>query len=558
MSRNDVRPTAMRAFEEEDRVDSALSKSERRVKIDMNDTWMIRFLPVQMGKEKQFYVRLAQHWWNKSPIYCPRHLPVSWGGDPDFQCPVCAVAERLQESNSEDLRDLGYAARVQLRRKMWCIVYDKEDSRGRVDEQPIEEILNPYSFEMSKTTWQDFKKLQGWAINRRRDNTGSDLGLLDLETGCNLLASHTSKGIRLDKHEPGPIFDLKSPEYQDYIDQIFERIRTPNIIIPKENQLIQLALKIEEASEGGTRRRTQRSRRGDDDDRGGRRSFRGQRDEDDADNDNDGWRSRKSRSDDDDRGGYRRSRDEQDQEPRGRRSDDAEDDRPRRSRQDEDDRDSRRSEAEPASRRRDVDDDDRAEDNGRRGAPSRRPNEDREPEDDVRQSDRQTPPGRRTTDGPPSARRGERDDSRDDARDEDRGNRRSPRESQRQVDSEELDRDQEPKTSRRVNAPPPPSARQTANAAGEDNDDDGDLGPQRKPTENSSESETAQSHKTGGQSSIDEEEDNVPEENKDHAPAQREAVDEAPPEVTATGSAAKRTSASDLQRRLDRLGARKH
>lgn len=302
---NDVRPTALsRYMEEDEQAISTLSKAARRVKIETNHTWNIRFLPVEMGPDKRPYVRLAQHWRNNKPLTCPRHTPKAWGGDPDFNCPVCDVSERLNESSNDDIRNLGYQARCVLRFRFWCVVFDKEDARGKIEEMPLEEILNPYEFDMYKTTWEDFKKYQNWAMNRRRGNAEpSEWGIMDLETGVNMLATHGAKGTRLDRTDPGPIFDLNDPDFDAKIKRIWARLRKPVITVASERQLLEMAVKFEEDAEGGGRRRSTRSR---DDDRGSR--GRG--------------RSAGEDEDDDTRGSDRRSRisGEDDDEPRSRRA----------------------------------------------------------------------------------------------------------------------------------------------------------------------------------------------------------------------------------------------
>ena len=289
MSNQNVRPNAMsrfKALEEEERFLTSLRKSARRVKIDDNHTWQMRILPYENTVDGQPYVRLAQHWWNKAPLTCPTHTPKAWGGDPDYICPVCDTAERLNESSDEGVRNVGYSGKVTPRYRFWVVVFDKEDNRGNIDEMREDEILNPYEFDMYPTTFEFYKKFQKWAASRK----GSP-DMLDLESGFNVLATHGNKGVTLDRQAPSPIFDIDDPDWDKKIKIIWSRIKEPKIIIPSERDLRVLAEKIEEYSEKRAGRGGEDDRRGggrgrgrDDDRRGGggrgRDDDRGSRDRD--------------------------------------------------------------------------------------------------------------------------------------------------------------------------------------------------------------------------------------------------------------------------------------
>jgi len=314
---SDIKPSAMwKYMEEDERSVSLLTKTARRVKIENNHTWNLRLLPVTFGADGMFYARLAQHWRNNRPVTCPVYTQKAFGGNSNAPCPICELSERLNESGDDAIRDLGYQARCVLRYRVWCVVFDKEDARGKIEEMPDEELLNPYEFDMYKTTWEDFKKYQRWATTRRKGGgEPSELGVLDLETGCNLLATHGTKGVRLDRQELGPIFDPKDPDWDAKIGKIWARLRKPTITIASERQLLEMAVKFEEDTEsgGGRRTRTRDSggsrggyRRGEeDDDRGGRRNrFTG---EDDDDSDRPGTRSSRSTGGNDEAPSTRRS-----------------------------------------------------------------------------------------------------------------------------------------------------------------------------------------------------------------------------------------------------------
>lgn len=286
----DIKPNAMMNYmQQREQRFAAMSQAARRVKIDENHTWRLRLLPVEMGKDKEPFVDIAQHWWNKQPIYCPRHTTPAWGGDPEYPCPVCELSERLRESGDDRINSIGFLTRVNLKVRGWCVVFDMEDARGNVDDMPISEILNPYEFEMYKGTWECFAKFQKWALSGRRGGKEpSPLGVLDLDNGCDFLATQGKKGISLDKCDPSPIFPLNDPNFDIYIEKIWKRIPRPKIGLPSERQLLEVSLKIEEYAENGGsagRGRGGRGRSQDDDrgrgGRGGRGNFRNEDDGDD-------------------------------------------------------------------------------------------------------------------------------------------------------------------------------------------------------------------------------------------------------------------------------------
>lgn len=513
MSRDDVKPQAMmRYMEEDDTAVAPLSHSIRRVKIEENWTWNLRLLPVELGKDRMPYVRMARHWRNKAPIYCPQWTPIAYGGNPEEVCPVCELSERLLSSGSENVRDVGYSSSCKVARLFYCIVIDMQDPRGRIDELPIEEIINPYQFEMTKNTWDDFKKYQKLAATRQKNP--SDLLLLDLETGCNFLATGTTKGIKLDRSDPSAILneviDINDPQWQKYIDRIWARIRQPVVTLPTEKQLFDFVAKCEEDAEGGSRRRGGRGR-GDEDERGGRGRGRS-RDEDRDGGRDDGFRRRREpEGEDNDRDFERGSRRRQEPEPEQQQQEQAA---PPSRRQ-------RAPEPEPETAQQEPEQ--------QAPPPRRQPvpqQQQQEPE-----SDQVAPPPRRQpqTPAPVTARR------------------QQPQESEPQG-QEEAAPAPPPPTRRGTPTAPPPARRQPAQEAA--NGDDGDLGPQTTPP-------PPRRQAVPEQQGADPEEDNVPEEKRDPAPATRERVEEPPPPVQAKAPSPRRgADPAELQERLARLNQR--
>ncbi len=521
MSENDVRPSAMAKYmDKHNQRFATMSSQARRVKIEQNHTWRLRLLPVQLGPEKDPFIDIAQHWWNKSPVTCPKHTGQAWGGDPEFPCPVCEISERLSSSSAEEINNIGYKVRCNLRVRAHCLVFEMEDQRGNVDAMPLSEVLNPYEFDMYKTTWERFSKFQKWATSGRRGGVeNSEWGILDLESGCDLLATQGAKGITLDRCDPSPIFPLDDPNFDNYIKKIWSHIHNPRIIIPTEKQLLEVAVKIEEFAErGGVGRRRSRD---EDDDRGRGRGGRGRFNEDDDDGGGNGFRGRgRSRFGEDNdndapahgsRRGFSRSSDDSTGDPA-----------PTRRRMPEPETEQPESVAPPTRRS---------------SAGTRAPAPEPETEQPEQQEAAISPPTRRslTPADPQPARRS------------------APQTEEATVTREDMSEDQNPNP-----APPPPARRGTRpaappparRAAEEPQAEQPESGTEEVPAPSTRRSATVPA--PGG---VDEDEDNVTDERRDAAPPVRQRVtEEAPPAVSATAPPARRIGdTSGIKSRLDKL-----
>src|ERR1051326_7592174 len=141
-----IETVSMKDLESERKLASQGGKV-RRVKIEKGESWLLRFIPFPMGKDKTFYARIAHHWLHKKPILCIRNTGRAFGGDPDFNCPVCEVAERLyEESPSDAVRDFAYRAQGHPRWKTWCVVSEIDDGRRR-EAIDGDELYMPYEFD---------------------------------------------------------------------------------------------------------------------------------------------------------------------------------------------------------------------------------------------------------------------------------------------------------------------------------------------------------------------------------------------------------------------------
>jgi len=214
----------------------------RRVKIDkLNEAWLVRFLPVALGPSNLFYVRIGQHWLNKKPIFCPRNVAPDFGGDPDASCAVCDMSDRLLAENEEELSDKGWKLHANVVHLTYCCVFavDPGSGRGEIQNLPQAETLRPWEFTHFKTSFEELTD-----FFRRGRSASRPLSVLDLRAGNDFWVTKTSKGMRLDRNDPTPIFEL-TPDFNKKVATVMNAIQDPKIVIPTEKQLAIFAQKAE-------------------------------------------------------------------------------------------------------------------------------------------------------------------------------------------------------------------------------------------------------------------------------------------------------------------------
>ncbi len=90
-----TRETVEAEYAREAELQNSMGKKTSRVKIEPGESWMVRFLPVELSKNGMWYMRRAQHWFRKQPVSCPHYTPEAYGGSKEFQCPLCDLSEEL-------------------------------------------------------------------------------------------------------------------------------------------------------------------------------------------------------------------------------------------------------------------------------------------------------------------------------------------------------------------------------------------------------------------------------------------------------------------------------
>jgi hypothetical protein len=232
---SDINPNILAEYEYESQFMQSQQKGNRRVKIERGQMWTLRFLPAKLGPKGQWFARIARHWLSKSPIICPKYTSPDFGGDPDAYCPCCEVAANLNESPDEAISKFGYSAQGNPMWLTFCIVFDKNGAQ-----QNTNDLLVPYEFNHYKSTFEELFAF--FKAGTRR----SPLSIFDYKSGNDFVVTKTGKGLKFDKQDAAPIFDLADPNYKAYIAKIEAGIKMPKIQMPTDDQLHAFSLKISE------------------------------------------------------------------------------------------------------------------------------------------------------------------------------------------------------------------------------------------------------------------------------------------------------------------------
>jgi hypothetical protein len=241
---SNVHPEILDGLEFESQFIQNTSGSQRRdVKLQRGDAWLLRFLPVKLGAQKRWYARIAKHWLNKKMVFCPRNTEEAYGGSPDAYCPVCELSQHLNDDTNEAVRDFGFSIRGGAQWTTWCVVFEKSIKGGPAQVMPTPEVLQPYTFNHYRSTWEELTAFLRQGLKRAPNS------VLDLEKGNDFYAAKGAKGVRLDKQDSAPIFQIDDPNWDANIEKIFAACKAPIVKMPDDKTLETFAAKAEEEAD---------------------------------------------------------------------------------------------------------------------------------------------------------------------------------------------------------------------------------------------------------------------------------------------------------------------
>lgn len=234
------------AFEDEVKLIKR-SSDDHNVRLENDgDTWQIRFLPAEMGPRKIFFARVAQHWINKKPYVCSKVTAPDFGGIPDFDCPLCTLAESLNNSTNRDVSSVGYRSAANPQWLTYCLVWSKSSAKKDEWFPDGDEQWTPYKFFLNKQHFDEVREYYMRALQKRPAQKKS---ILDPYSGVDFFVRKKDKKLVLQKDEARSIFPENStPEDEARIlDRIFEQIKVPHYEPLTEEEMNAALNKLEEA-----------------------------------------------------------------------------------------------------------------------------------------------------------------------------------------------------------------------------------------------------------------------------------------------------------------------
>jgi hypothetical protein len=265
---NNILPEILDGLEFESQFIQRTSGAQRRVvKLNRGDSWMLRFLPAKLGPNGRWYARIAKHWVNQRAIVCPRHTEEAYGGNPEAWCSVCDLSAHLNDERQDDVSKFGFKLRATPNWVTYCAVFEKAVQGGQAQAMSLPEVLQPYEFAHYKTTWEELTGFVKAGVRR------TPYSVLDFEKGNDFYVSKVAKGgMRLDKQDSAPIFDLNDPKFDEHCQKLIAACKDPVVKIPDEKAMDAFADKAQEEADNIARGRSAA---------GGRSGSRQSRDEDD-------------------------------------------------------------------------------------------------------------------------------------------------------------------------------------------------------------------------------------------------------------------------------------
>jgi len=217
----------------------------RQVKIEENDSWLIRYIPYTFGPTNKFYLKVANHWIFRKPYFCPRETDPEAGGDPNYDCELCATCNDMRGSPTSAVKNAGFKGSATQQWLMYCFVYERELAKHRGEVEIIEdpeELWTPWEYWHSQWGFDEFISIFRKNYNDRRHPSN----VLDFMTGSNFWARGTTKGVSLQKHDSGPITEGTPEQIQEIINFAWSKIRVPTLTPLNDEQTQAALIKLEE------------------------------------------------------------------------------------------------------------------------------------------------------------------------------------------------------------------------------------------------------------------------------------------------------------------------
>jgi hypothetical protein len=255
----DVDREIIAALDEEREYANSQARYSNRLQLDRGDTVLVRFLPVQMGRRKQWYLRVGRHWINRRPYFCKQVSSIDAGGDPNYACPLCDMCEQHMQNTDDDISNAAFRASANAQWMLYCIVWQRGERGHDPSPVPRSELYVPYEIWLTRDAWLELSAI----FKRSLRPQGSVLSILDPNHGSDIWINKDKRGVlHFQKNDPQPIADKDA---EQLMEKIVAKVRIQEFRAITGEKMEDALDKLEDAILRPSRRRDR-----DDDDRGGR------------------------------------------------------------------------------------------------------------------------------------------------------------------------------------------------------------------------------------------------------------------------------------------------
>ena len=218
-----------------------------RLKIEKGHAALLRWLPYPIDPTGRWYAHLAQHWIGAKgrPIDCKQMTDPNFGGDPSYQCPICAIL-KIKHDEAQGKEDKDYWFKMTAREvyRTFVIVNELEDDRGRKTQTPDEALFEPVEFNIPPSA---FSELNDIVRHSMAGDNAPPLGILDLERGRDVWVSRrTDNKLALkEQHDATALFPLDD-QFDARCKRVWNRMKPVTVTFLTDEQTYAKALMIEE------------------------------------------------------------------------------------------------------------------------------------------------------------------------------------------------------------------------------------------------------------------------------------------------------------------------
>jgi len=210
-----------------------------RIKIERGQAMLLRFLPVEIGANKHWLGRFAQHWVHNRAIFCRRHTSEHLGGDRNYDCPICKMVENGLHHQNKSVVERAEKCIADPRWYGVVLPLSKDSGKGGPVSIPEPDCVTAHEFTMYRTMFDRLRLVAGrYAIKGTQ-------GIVDINNGQDIWVQRTGRGYEF---QPGGSAPLWGPQDnpQEIINKIWSTVILPEITMPERAQETEFFHKIKE------------------------------------------------------------------------------------------------------------------------------------------------------------------------------------------------------------------------------------------------------------------------------------------------------------------------